>query len=76
MSATITKTTLRSDDFTCPSCVGSIESYVGNLPGVASVKVHFSTGRIVVEHDAEKVPATSLVETIGGLGYKARLAAF
>jgi cation transport ATPase len=50
------KTILRSE-LTCPSCVRKIEKQVGLVPGVESVDVHFSTGRIVVAHDERRIPA-------------------
>ncbi len=47
----MTKTILRSDEFSCPSCVVKIEKALKALPGVAEAKVHFNTGRIEVAHD-------------------------
>ncbi|NLF92021.1 MAG: heavy-metal-associated domain-containing protein, partial [Corynebacterium marinum] len=44
------KTTLRSDEFSCPSCVAKIETKLNGLDGVESAEVKFSSGRILVEH--------------------------
>ena len=45
------RTLLRSDEFTCPSCVAKIEKRLTRTPGVVAAKVHFTTGRIEIEHD-------------------------
>lgn len=69
-------TILRSDEFSCPSCVVKIEKALKALPGVAEAKVHFNTGRIEVEHDAGATPVETLVQAIRATGYEARPAAF
>jgi copper chaperone CopZ len=69
-------TTLRSQDLSCPSCVAKIERALETLPGVSSAKVHFTTGRIVVEHDPDAAPETDLVKRVADTGYTARKAAF
>jgi len=76
MSKTITKTTLRAKGFSCPSCVGKIEKSVGRLRGVASVKVHFASARIEVEHDADLASVDDLIAAIAKVGYTARTSAF
>lgn len=75
-SPTTTRTTLRADGFSCPSCVGKIEKQVGRLPGVQAVTVHFGSGRVVVEHDPTRAPVEDLVAAVGRAGYVARPAAF
>ncbi len=70
------KTTLRSDELSCPSCVAKIERSLKGLEGVEDARVHFNTGRIEVEHDAEAVPPESLARQVGKTGYRARVAAF
>jgi len=71
-----TKTTLRSDDLSCPSCVPKIEKALTALPGVKTADVRFSTGRILVEHDTEQAPVSALVAAISKTGYTAVPAAF
>lgn len=73
---TLTKTELRSDGFTCPSCVSKIEKKLTGLEGVASAKVHFSTGRIEVEHDAAAASTADLIQAVEEAGYKAAPRAF
>lgn len=70
------KTTLRAEGFSCPSCVAKIEKQVGNLPGVESVKVHFASGRIEIDHDPATAAVEQLVATVGKAGYKSKPSAF
>jgi copper chaperone CopZ len=70
------KTILRSEDFSCPSCVTKIETSLRKLSGVEHAKVYFSTGRIEVHHDAEKTPVTELVDAVRALGYESRPSPF
>lgn len=64
------KTTLRSMDLTCPSCIAKIEAGLRQLPGVTDVKVHFNSGRIVVEHDDSQTGVEVLRGTVRALGYE------
>ncbi|AGS34134.1 hypothetical protein B841_03255 [Corynebacterium maris DSM 45190] len=66
------KTTLRSDEFSCPSCVAKIENKLHSLDGVETAEVKFSSGRILVEHDPQKVPVRDLVDAIAEVGYTAK----
>lgn len=70
------KTILRSNDFSCPSCVTKLERALGAVPGVNSAKVHFTTGRIEVEHDANEASIATLVETVERAGYRSRPSPF
>jgi copper chaperone CopZ len=70
------RTLLRSEEFTCPSCVAKIEKQVRRLPGVSAVAVHFATGRIEVEHDPQRVLVQDLVAAVERAGYRARPAAW
>lgn len=71
-----TRTTLRSDEFTCPSCVTKIEKKLSTLPGVEAAKVHFTTGRIEVTHDPEASTVDDLMEAVAQTGYQAAPRAF
>ena len=75
-TATNTRTTLRAEGFSCPSCVAKIEKQVGRLEGVESVQVHFASARIEVVHDPAKVSTGDLVAAVAKAGYPARPAAF
>jgi len=70
------KTTLRSDELSCPTCVDNIESSLNQTEGVSEAAVHFNTGRIEVEHDPETVSEDKLVEIVGQSGYEARISQF
>jgi copper chaperone len=75
-AATTTHTILRAEGFSCPSCVAKIEKRVGRLDGVATVKVHFASARIEIDHDPALVSVDELVAAVVKAGYTARLAAF
>ncbi|TDC61747.1 heavy-metal-associated domain-containing protein [Actinomadura sp. GC306] len=75
-TATATRTVLRAEGFSCPSCVQKIEKRVGRLAGVESVKVHFASSRIEVVHDPAKTGVDDLVAAVRKAGYVARPAAF
>ena len=68
---TPTKTVLRSDELSCPSCVPKIERALRALPGVESARVRFNSGRIEVEHDPARASIEDLVNTIRSTGYDA-----
>lgn len=70
------KTILRSDELNCPSCIPKIEKALGQVAGVTHAKVHFTTGRIEVEHDAEQAKIDQLVSAVRNVGYEARVSAF
>jgi copper chaperone CopZ len=69
-------TQLRSQELSCPSCVTKIEKALRALDGVQEAKVHFNTGRIVVEHDPQKVSSERLVDAIRSAGYEAAVSPF
>lgn len=71
-----TRTTLRAEGFSCPSCVSKIEKQVGRLDGVSTVQVRFASSRIEVDHDAEKAPVDAVVAAVAKAGYTARPSAF
>lgn len=66
-----TRTVLRSDEFTCPSCVSKIEKSMRAVPGVTSATVSFETGRIVAEHEGG-VALDELIAAVAAAGYHAR----
>jgi len=73
MSTTSKKTILRSEEMSCPSCVKKIEGALSALDGVSRAQVFFSTGRIEVEHDPDKVAPARLVEEVAKAGYAAKV---
>lgn len=75
-AATTTRTVLRAEGFSCPSCVAKIEKALTKLPGVSSAKVHFASSRIEIEHDPQAATVDQLVEAVTRAGYTARPSAF
>ncbi len=75
-ASTTTRTLLRAEGFSCPSCVNKIEKQIGRLKGVDSVKVQFSSARIEIDHDPTVVSVEDLVSAVAKAGYVARPSAF
>jgi len=76
VTPTLKRTTLRSPDLNCPSCVPKIEKELERLDGVTSANVAFSTGRIQVEHDPARATPEQLLRAVGRAGYSAKVTAF
>jgi len=70
------KTLLRSQELTCPSCIAKIEKAIKAIDGVADAKVYFSSGKIEVIHDPQKVQASQLIQAVKSVGYTASESAF
>lgn len=75
-TAATTRTVLRAEGFSCPSCVPKIEKRVGRLPGVSAVTVSFASARIEVDHDPAVASVGDLVDAVAKAGYVARPSAF
>lgn len=71
-----TRTVLRSDELTCPSCVRKIERALNARDGVVRSEVHVATGRIEVDHDPSRIDAEQLVDVVRSVGYAATRAPF
>jgi len=69
--ASTTRTKLRAEGLTCPSCVSTIERHLMRLPGVTSATVKFASGRIDVEHDANQTGVAELELAVRRAGYRA-----
>ncbi|MCR6491094.1 heavy-metal-associated domain-containing protein [Cellulomonas sp. P24] len=74
-AATTTRTILRAEGFSCPSCAAKIEKQVGRLDGVATVKVRFASARIEIDHDPTLASVDALVAAVAKAGYTTRPAA-
>lgn len=73
---TLTKTILRSDELSCPSCVSNIESNLNNMKGIEEATVHFSTGRIEVAHNADIASEQDLIDAVQQSGYESHVSEF
>ncbi len=71
-----TRTILRAEGFSCPSCVSKIEKQVRRVDGVSAVKVHFASARIEIDHDPTAVSVEDLVAAVARAGYTSRPATF
>lgn len=56
----------------CSACAMTIENHLKNHPGVRRVAVHFSTGKMRIEHDND---AEEIIKEVGKIGYRAKAAA-
>ena len=62
---------LQVSGMSCASCVASIETAVGGLPGVASVTVNLATGTVLVGYRSGLTTPAQIKRTIRDLGYEA-----
>lgn len=63
------KATLQVAGMSCGHCVKAVESSVGELGGVSTVKVHLETGTVDVEFNSQEVSLDKIKETIDDQGY-------
>ncbi|MCM3759141.1 copper chaperone CopZ [Sporosarcina aquimarina] len=63
------KEVLKVEGMSCGHCVNSIESSVGELSGVASVKVDLANNEVTVEFDNAET-LKQIKETIEDQGYE------
>ncbi len=75
-TADTTHTLLRAEGFSCPSCVSKIEKQVKRLEGVESVRVHFASGRIEVDHDEATTSVDDLIAAVDKAGYRSKASDF
>jgi copper chaperone len=61
---------LKVQGMSCGHCVNAVESSVGELQGVSSVKVDLEKGEVCVAFDNDKTPLTEIQETIEEQGYE------
>lgn len=55
----------------CAACIAKIEDGVKRLPGVKSVRLNLSTGRVAVKFEGPDDTAVSIIRTLDQLGYPA-----
>lgn len=61
--------TLKVEGMSCAHCVNAVESSVGELQGVSSVKVDLENGAVAVHFDDSKTSLSKIQETIEEQGY-------
>lgn len=58
------------EGMTCSSCEAPVESRVGSLPGILSVRASYDNANAVVEYDSTKVDNAAIIKAINSTGYK------
>ncbi|WP_071460685.1 copper chaperone CopZ [Bacillus massilinigeriensis] len=61
--------TLNVKGMSCGHCVKAVESSVGELVGVQTVKVDLEGGKVTVDYNPEQVTVEKVKETIDDQGY-------
>lgn len=61
--------TLSVSGMSCMGCVNAVKNLLGALPGVDSVEVDLSSGRVAVTHDPVLASAQSIRQAIEAAGY-------
>jgi copper chaperone len=67
-------TQLRVMDFDCPTCASTVERALGNVEGVESVEVHYTTGRVEIDYDEAVADPDEFEQIIENQGYTPQLA--
>jgi len=60
---------LKVEGMSCAHCVNAVESSVGELQGVSSVKVDLEKGEVAVAFDNSQTSLDKIQETIEDQGY-------
>ncbi|EGL84285.1 copper ion binding protein [Caldalkalibacillus thermarum TA2.A1] len=63
------KETFNVKGMSCEHCVSAIEGSVGQLKGVADVRVDLSKGQVEVKFDPSVITREKIIETIDHQGY-------
>lgn len=64
-------TILRSEKFSCPSCLAEITVRLSDLKGVKSVEVAFSSADVLVTYDPVAVTVDDLIDVAAETGHTA-----
>jgi Cu2+-exporting ATPase len=68
-NGTITEVTLHLENLHCPSCIWVIEKVLGNLPGIKTLSVNFTTQRANIAWDESKLSLQYIIDTLLKIGY-------
>ncbi|MGA9173695.1 MAG: copper chaperone CopZ [Thermoactinomyces sp.] len=61
--------TLKVNGMSCSHCVNAVETSVGKLEGVRSVKVRLNDGQVDIEFNPDAVKLNQIIDTIEDQGY-------
>jgi copper chaperone len=64
-------TELNVEGMSCGSCVGHVDEVLYELQGVTNVDVRLGDGKVVVQHDPDRVSVGRLIAALGQAGYEA-----
>jgi len=67
----MTSTTLKLKGMSCASCANSIQTAIGQVPGVNRVQVNFAAEQAKVEFDARSTTVEAIRAAVAGAGYEA-----
>jgi copper chaperone len=62
-------TQFRVLDFDCPTCASTVERALNGKDGVEDVEVHYTTGRVEIEYDADVTDPETFATAIENQGY-------
>ena len=62
---------LAVDGITCAACIGDIEGTLRKLPGLARARVNFTTRRLTVDWQQDKLDPAQIIEDLARIGYRA-----
>lgn len=63
------KIILQLEELVCPTCLQKIESAVGEIDGVANLKVLFNASKVKAEIDPTKTSVDAVVQVIEAVGF-------
>ena len=69
MADTLERIVVNTPDMSCGHCVAAIETEVGALAGVESVKADLPTKQVTIAFDPARVSVPQLEETLDEAGY-------
>lgn len=65
----MSQVTLNVEGMSCQHCVKAVESNVGEMSGVESVKVHLDQGTVDVDYQESSVSVDQIKDVIEDQGY-------
>ena len=72
MATSLERTELLVEGMDCADCVAHVETAVGRLSGVSSVRVYLASEKAIVTYDPSQVDLGAVKGAIEGVGYKVR----
>ena len=70
-NGSVKQVSLILEGITCAACLWLNEQYIGNLDGVVSAEINYSTHRARVEWDDSKIQLSEILQGIAQIGYLA-----